>query len=129
MYLYICTYTYIYICIYIYIYVICTYRRKSRICGNKPKPRSGRARQPLLWRWPGNVYAACMYRDHKGGLYIKTKLFAYSIPFDDASRAVLKNDSSEICWSIIWNHGNLTKKLKTYKPTDLETYKPTTLKI
>ena len=55
--------------------------------------------------------------------------FVYFRPFDNASRAMLKNDSSEICWSIIWNHQNPAKNLKTYKPTDLKTYKPTSIKI
>ena len=39
------------------------------------------------------------------------------------------NDTSEICWSIIWNHKKPAKNLKTYKPTDLKTYKPTSINI
>ena len=58
---------------------------------------------------------------------VKTRFFAYFRPFDNASRAMLKNDSSEICWSIIWNHQNPEKNVKTYKPTDLKTYKPTSI--
>ena len=60
---------------------------------------------------------------------LQTKFFAYFRPFYNASRAMLKNDSSEICWSKIWDHQNPATNLKTYKPTDLNTYKPTSIKI
>ncbi len=54
-------------------------------------------------------------------------MLASFIPFDNASRAMLKNDSSEICWSIIWNHQNPAKNSKFYMPTDLKKYKPTAI--
>ena len=41
----------------------------------------------------------------------------------------MKNDSSEICWSIIWKHQNHATNLTIYKPTDLKTYKPPSIKI
>ena len=71
------------------------------------------------------IYLSSFYLDSPQ----KTKFFEYFRPFDNASRAMLKNDSSEICWSIIWSHQNPAKNLKTYKPTDQKTYKPTTIKI